>query len=107
MVVNTIWTDALMRNNMSFIVGNYYNVIDLYEDFEYNSLGNFFFLTYANAMNGPLMGFNYFYNSNIDLFLLNFYHKNLEIIHIILGNVVRFYSLLDHQIPKNILEFNS
>ena len=68
MVVNTLWTDALMRNNMSFIVGNYYNVIDLYEDFEYNSLGNFFFLTYANAMNGPLMGFNYFYN-NLNYFV--------------------------------------
>jgi hypothetical protein len=68
MVLNTIWTDALMKNDIAFTAGNYYNLIDLYTDFEYNSLGNFFSLSYINAMSGPPMGINYFYN-NLNYFV--------------------------------------
>ena len=42
---------------------------------------------------------DYFYNSNINLSLLIFYHKNLEI----LDNILVFLSLVNFPIPKNIL----
>tara|TARA_Y100001970_G_scaffold273445_1_gene371688 strand:- start:2807 stop:5809 length:3003 start_codon:yes stop_codon:yes gene_type:complete len=67
MTFNTMWSDALTRNSIVAAMGNYYNVIDLYKDFKYNSLGNFLFFSYTNAMHGPLVGINYLYNN------LNYY----------------------------------
>tara|TARA_Y100000588_G_scaffold66156_1_gene66483 strand:- start:8 stop:2914 length:2907 start_codon:yes stop_codon:yes gene_type:complete len=67
MTFNTVWSDALMRNTIISAAGNYYNIMDLYKDFKYNPLGNFLYLSYTNAMNGPLIGVNYLYNN------LNYY----------------------------------
>ena len=68
-IVNTNWADRIGRNIFNLSTGTYnYSLQDVYETFP----PTFFIFSYTNAYNGPLFGFNYFYNSN---FLAKFYDK--------------------------------
>ena len=65
----TNWSDRIGRNIFILSTGTYNYTL---ENFKKDFPPTFFVFNYTNAYNGPLFGFNYFYNSN---FFAKFYDK--------------------------------
>ncbi len=61
MIVTSNWSDRIGRNLFLFSAGTYNYTL---ENFQENFPPSFFVFSYTNALNGPLFGLNYFYNSN-------------------------------------------